>query len=251
MFLTERPPGSLGTLGPRLSVWHRICDGPHRTARSASTIAGSMTTGETTMRILNIGSGLLMGCLASLCAGCAAHAQATGYAEADAPVVFAEPPTLVTIEPDIWVVQDSAIPVYYVDDYYWAYRGGAWYRSPSYDGGWVTVEAIVVPQRVVNRDHRVYVHYHGVANAATRVAPRARFGHEKQEERHERAEPEHAQERQNAERENQARDRAHGGGPAQTPAEARGNAEHRGDLDHRAQDMKPDQKRQEKKRGRR
>jgi len=205
------------------------------------------------MRILNIGSGLLMGCLASLCAGCAAHAQATGYMEADAPVVYAEPPMLVTVEPDIWVVQDSEVPVYYVDDYYWAYRGGAWYRSRSYDGGWVTIEATVVPVRIVNRDHRVYVHYHGIANAATRVAPRERLAHEKQEERRERGDEraEHAQERQDAERERQLRDQAHGGGPAQSPAEARENAEHRGDLSHPAQDKKPDKKREEKKRGRR
>ena len=205
------------------------------------------------MRILNIESALVMGCLASLPAGCAAHTQATGHMEVDAPVVFDEPPTLVTVEPDIWVVQDSEVPVYFVDDYYWAYRGGAWYRSPSYDGGWVTVEAIVVPQRIVNRDHRVYVHYRGVANATTRVAPRARLAHEKQEERRSRAEErsEHAQERQDAERERQARDQAHGGGPVQSPAEARGNAEQRGDLGHPAQDKKPDKKREEKKRGRR
>jgi hypothetical protein len=173
--------------------------------------------------------------------------------EVDAPVVFDEPPTLVTVEPDIWVVQDSEVPVYFVDDYYWAYRGGVWYRSLSYDAGWVTVEATGVPRRIVNRDHRAYVHYRGAANATTRAAPRAKFAHEKQEERRSRAEErsERAQERQDAERETRAREQAHGGGPRPTPAEARGNAEHRGDLGHPAQDKKLDKKRDEKKRGRR
>ena len=52
----------------------------------------------------------------------------------------------------------------------------------------------------MNRDHRAYVHYHGVANAVTRVAPRERLAHEKQEERRERGEEraEHAQEHQDA-----------------------------------------------------
>jgi len=109
---------------------------------------------------------------AALNAGCVAHAQATGYSEADAPVTFSEEPSLVAVEPDVWVVRDSDYAVYYVDDYYWVYRGDVWHRSRSYDRGWATVEVNVVPRTIVTRDNRVYVHYHGVANAQVRKAPR-------------------------------------------------------------------------------
>ena len=105
--------------------------------------------------------------------GCVAHAQATGYSEADAPVVFSEEPTLVAVEPDVWVVRDYDYAVYYVDDYYWVYRGDVWHRSRTYEGGWTTVEVNVVPVTIVRRDHHAYVHYHGVANAQVRAAPRA------------------------------------------------------------------------------
>jgi hypothetical protein len=109
--------------------------------------------------------------LAGLGAGCVAHAQTTGYAEADAPVVFADEPTLVAVEPDVWVVRDYDYAVYYVDGYYWVYRGDAWHRSRAYGRGWTTVEVTVVPRVIVTRDHHAYVHYHGVANAQTRKAP--------------------------------------------------------------------------------
>jgi hypothetical protein len=119
---------------------------------------------------------LLIGTLAlgaaALNAGCVAHAQTTGYAEADAPVTFSEEPTLVAVEPNIWVVRDSDYAVYYVDDYYWVYRGDAWHRSRSYDGGWARVEVNVVPRVIVTRDHNAFVHYHGAANAQMRKAPR-------------------------------------------------------------------------------
>ena len=52
---------------------------------------------------------------AALMAGCTAHAQAGGYAEAEAPVVFVDEPTLVLVEPGIWVVRDYDYAVYYVD----------------------------------------------------------------------------------------------------------------------------------------
>ena len=121
---------------------------------------------------------LLIGTLAvgavALGVGCVAHAQATGYSEADAPVVFVEEPTLVAVEPDVWVVRDYDYAVYYVDDYYWVYRGDVWHRSRTYQGGWTTVEVNVIPTSIVRRDHHAYVHYHGVANAQVRAAPRER-----------------------------------------------------------------------------
>jgi hypothetical protein len=109
--------------------------------------------------------------MAGLQTACVAHATATGSAEADAPVVFVETPTLVEIDGGVWVVRDCDRPVYFVDDTYWVYRDDVWYRSRSYDGGWVVVEVTVVPTVIVHRDHTKYVHYHGSATAQTRMAP--------------------------------------------------------------------------------
>ena len=43
---------------------------------------------------------------------------------------------LVEISPGVEVVADYNEPVFYADDYYWAYRGGIWYQSGWYGGGW-------------------------------------------------------------------------------------------------------------------
>jgi hypothetical protein len=110
---------------------------------------------------------------AALVSGCVAQAQSGGYAEADAPVAFSGEPILVVVEPDVWVVRDYDYAVYYVDDYYWVYRGDAWHRARTYESGWTTVEVNVVPAAIVSRDHHAYVHYLGAANAETRKAPRA------------------------------------------------------------------------------
>lgn len=106
--------------------------------------------------------------------GCAAHAQAKANvgAEAEAPVVFTGTPTLVAVDSNVWVVRDAERPVYYVDDTYWVYRDGTWYRSRSYEGGWVVIEASAVPSSIATRNHATYVHYMGEATAQTRPAPK-------------------------------------------------------------------------------
>ena len=73
--------------------------------------------------------------------------------EAEAPVVFVEPPTLVEVDADVWVVRDYDYPVYYTSGFYWVYRDGIWWRSDMYDKGWAKVEVSVVPQVIVQRDH--------------------------------------------------------------------------------------------------
>ena len=85
---------------------------------------------------------------ATLVAGCFGHAAA--YGEVDAPVVFAEEPTLVVVDPGVWVVRDYDYPVYYVDDYYWVYRDDVWERSRAYDGGWARVDVNIVPRVIVS-----------------------------------------------------------------------------------------------------
>jgi hypothetical protein len=128
----------------------------------------------------------LLGSTIVLGGGCVARTQGSVEANSEAPVVFAEEPTLVEIDGGVWVVRDSEYPVYFVDDDYWVYRNDVWYRSHSYERGWTVVEAPAVPVVVVHRDHRLYVRYHGVATAQTRIAPRRQRGPEH------RAEPEHA-----------------------------------------------------------
>src|SRR5207248_1360606 len=88
--------------------------------------------------------------------GCVAHAQATGSAEADAPVVFVEPPTLVEVDANVWVVRDYDAAVYYVDGFYWVYRNDTWWRAQAYDQGWARVDVNVVPVAIAHRDHHAY-----------------------------------------------------------------------------------------------
>src|SRR5579859_1270088 len=107
-----------------------------------------------------------------LCGGCVATAHGSANMEADAPVVFTSEPTLVEVDSGVWVVQDYDQPVYYVNDDYWVFRDGIWYRSHGYEGGWAKVEVTVVPAVIVHRDHHMFVHYHGAATAQRRPAPR-------------------------------------------------------------------------------
>lgn len=106
-------------------------------------------------------------------AGCMVRASASAVGEAEAPVTYASRPTLVAIGSGVWVVRASAHATYYVDDAYWVYRDGVWYRSSSYSGGWVVVQVNVVPTVIVHRHHETYVNYQGEATAATRPAPGA------------------------------------------------------------------------------
>jgi hypothetical protein len=103
--------------------------------------------------------------------GCAVRAGA--YAQVGAPVTFVAEPTLVAVDADVWVVRDYDYAVYYVSDNYWVLRDGVWYRSASYDEGWTKVEVTVVPAVIVHRDHKLFVHYRGEANAKTRPGPKA------------------------------------------------------------------------------
>ncbi len=113
----------------------------------------------------------LIGATAALSVGCVAHAQAGGHVEAE-PVVFVEPPTLVSVDADVWVVRNYDYPVYYVSGFYWVVKDGVWYRARSYDRGWTSVEASVVPSIIVHRNHTMYVRFQGDATAQTKPAPR-------------------------------------------------------------------------------
>src|SRR5579863_6083529 len=52
---------------------------------------------------------------------------------------------LVEVSPGVEVIADWDEPIFFVDNVYWVNRGGFWYRSGWYGGGWVRGEA---PERV-------------------------------------------------------------------------------------------------------
>ena len=123
-----------------------------------------------TLRVIS--SLMLIGAAAACSVGCTARAGVAGYARTGPPIYYSEPPTLVYVGPEVWVVQDAAYPVYYSDGYYWSYYDDVWYRSDTYEGSWLRVDFNIVPTRIIHRDHTAYVHYRGSAGAQTRVAPR-------------------------------------------------------------------------------
>jgi hypothetical protein len=110
---------------------------------------------------------------AILSAGCVAHAHGHAHAAADVEpaVVFYEPPPLVAIDSGVWVVPRYHTAVYYVDDAYWCFQGGVWYRMSYWDDGWATVNVNVVPSVIVHRTHSAYVYYEARAGAEVRRAP--------------------------------------------------------------------------------
>ena len=112
---------------------------------------------------------------ATLASGCVAHAHGYAGARAEPAVVYyeEEPPTLVEIEPTVWVVQRYRTPIYYVDDSYWCYDAGVWYRASVWGEAWVRVNVDVVPRIVFYQDHRRYVNYDGPPGARVRRGPAA------------------------------------------------------------------------------
>lgn len=110
---------------------------------------------------------ILVGLLGGLSAGCHARVSTrVHYVERDV-VVYDDPPELVLVDGDVYVVRDQDYAVYYVDGYYWSYRSNVWYRTQHYNDPWVTVHVHTVPGRISARSHHHYVRYHGHAGART------------------------------------------------------------------------------------
>jgi hypothetical protein len=122
-----------------------------------------------------LGGLALIGVMALGSVGCVARVRTGAYVETGPPVVFAAPPTLIAIDSGVWVVRDYDYPVYYYGSAYWVYRDDVWYRSETYDGGWSHIDVNIVPNVIVNRNHRAYIHYRGDATARTRVGPRGQM----------------------------------------------------------------------------
>lgn len=64
----------------------------------------------------------------ALSAGCTAT---VAYPEASGP------PDLVEVDAGVRVIPDYDEAIFFADGFYWWSVDGAWYRSPSYTGGWV------------------------------------------------------------------------------------------------------------------
>jgi hypothetical protein len=65
---------------------------------------------------------------------------------------------LVEVSPGVEVIADYDEPIFFADDYYWVNRGGIWYSSTWYGGGWG--RASYVPGHISGIAHpEGYAHY--------------------------------------------------------------------------------------------
>lgn len=71
---------------------------------------------------------------------------------------YVETPSMVLVEPGVYVVADYDRPVFYTDGYYWLYSDGYWLRSYSYSGGFVRVRGVPYGVRRIHRPYS-YVRY--------------------------------------------------------------------------------------------
>jgi len=65
---------------------------------------------------------------------------------------------LVEVSPGVEVIADYNEPVFFADDYYWAYRGGVWFQSGYYGGGWRRADYVPGHISTIRSPER-YSHY--------------------------------------------------------------------------------------------
>ncbi len=88
---------------------------------------------------------------------------ATGCVAEETPPVYYEGTDeggadLVEVSPGVEVIADYDEPIFFADDYYWVNRGGLWYWSTWYGGGWAINHH--PPGEVIHIDHpEHYAHY--------------------------------------------------------------------------------------------
>ena len=91
----------------------------------------------------------------------AAGGAAGCYAETSGPQYAAEDDgngDLVEVSPGVEVLADYDEPIFFADDLYWVNRGGIWFSSPWYGGGWGRAER--VPEHISGIAHpEGYAHY--------------------------------------------------------------------------------------------
>jgi len=101
----------------------------------------------------------------------AASSCTVGYTTRATTTTTVSRPSLVEIQPGVWVVAEYDRPVFYSDGLYWRYDGSYWYRS-TYVGGWNRVGVGVVPRAVVTIDRPTrYRNYRVRRGATVRAVP--------------------------------------------------------------------------------
>jgi hypothetical protein len=83
---------------------------------------------------------------------------------------------LVEVSPGVEVIADYDEPIFFADDFYWVNRGGIWYSSTWYGGGWgragnVPGHILGISRPDMYRHYRpagfaAHEHIHGYANHA-------------------------------------------------------------------------------------
>jgi hypothetical protein len=76
-------------------------------------------------------------------------------------ITFEAAPPLVYVSPGVMVVEDYGEEVFYVRGWYWCNRGGVWFRTQDYRGGWVTAPPRYVPTRLEHFPPGQYRNFRG------------------------------------------------------------------------------------------
>ena len=97
------------------------------------------------------------------------------------------PHTVLIPDSRVYIVRGADYDVYRYGGYYWAYDDGYWYRARAYDGPWVGVSYVSVPQPVIYVPAQYRPHWVEVA-PAYRVPPGHMKRYYKQERHEDRAE---------------------------------------------------------------
>ncbi|MEW6585124.1 MAG: hypothetical protein AB1442_05870, partial [Nitrospirota bacterium] len=74
------------------------------------------------------------------------------------PVVFAAPPEVIVLPdtPDVYVVPDVEIDLFFWGGWWWRFWDGRWYRSHYYDRSWVYYSRVPVFYYDVDPRWRIY-----------------------------------------------------------------------------------------------
>lgn len=72
---------------------------------------------------------------------------------------------LVEVSPGVEVIADYDEPIFFADDYYWVNRGGIWYSSTWYGGGWGRAQSVPVHVQGITHPEG-YRHYRPAGYAA-------------------------------------------------------------------------------------
>ena len=117
-------------------------------------------------------TGLLLVLVAGACTTRTVYVKERAVAPAPAPKKAV--PTMVEVNPGVWVVEDYPQPVFYSRNYYWRYSDGVWYRSATLWDAPVRVRVGYVPVRLRRIDSpAAYVYYRAPTPVArVRVAAR-------------------------------------------------------------------------------